>query len=289
VPAYVSGQLARGEGPPVLALNEKIRGLVQLLEAGLPVPDALFLDEAEYEHYVRHQALSSATSEAIARFVASVREAGHVPLFSVRCDSKLGPVSTYTPHSLLCVGLRTIERGRVEQFWGGREVPWPLFEQVFRERASRLSPRVLEASPGATLHEELCLWLREIYEKLRGASQPHSACVVIQRMVFGCLDARSGNGICCNHPGEPHPSRRFKGVFMPQQLGISLVRGSWGTTDVNLSELRNIHPRAYFELRGMFDYLEEFHGPDRYLEFTIEGERLFLLQHSTRQRLVAAG
>jgi len=105
-------------------------------------------------------------------------------------------------------------------------------------------------------------------------------------MVLGDRNGRSGSGICCNAPGPRDPSRRFRGVFLRGQTGVSICTGRWGPNQVPLGDLLALNPTGYSRLRSIFDTLEQAYGADRYLEFTIDGDEVYVLQHCTRQRSI---
>ncbi len=262
--------------------NRKARGLLRLHRHRLPVPESLILDAAACRE-VRARRLAPDTERALVEFVRGIEAAGHCPLFAIRCETKRARGAAERPHSLLNVGIRALGSADL----GPLAACEATLRQTFEERARAYGG---SASAAASPASEVVHWLRRLGRLLQELPPEAASGIIVQRMVFGCLDARSGNGICCNRPGEVTPATRFRGIFLPRQQGIWIGTGSWGAgEEVDLEALRSLHPDAYRELARAFDRLEEIYGPNRYLEFTIEGDRVFLLQHDTRQRFVAAG
>lgn len=261
----------------------KADGLARLRALDLPVPAFTVIGPQEIEIFAQTQALSAATRAALADLVARTLADGHLPLFAIRTEAtSVGP---RCPPSVLNVGWEVLagaSRASLRLADGRALLPAAL-EPAWRERTLGFKAGPAASSPIEALER----WVARMYRRM--LDEGCVGALIIQRMVIGSLDKRSGNGICCNLPGPPHPSRRFCGVFLPGQQGISLQRGFWGPGEVDLSRLAAWAPEAYEELRRVFAMLERCFDPNPYLELTLEGGRLFFLQLEARQRHVVAG
>jgi pyruvate, orthophosphate dikinase len=113
------------------------------------------------------------------------------------------------------------------------------------------------------------------YRELHGIPDGPGTAVVVQAMVFGNRDARSGAGVAFSRDpvtGAPGPSGEV--VFGRQ--GDDVVSG--GTLTRPLTELRERQPRVWAELCRALDRVEAHHRDACCLEFTVESGVLWLLQ-----------
>ncbi|MBI4352984.1 MAG: pyruvate, phosphate dikinase, partial [Candidatus Omnitrophica bacterium] len=106
---------------------------------------------------------------------------------------------------------------------------------------------------------------------------PHDlgTAVNVQAMVFGNRGETSGTGVAFTRdPGTGE--RKFFGEFLMNAQGEDVVAGI--RTPRPISELKEKMPRAYGELETIYQRLEKHFRDMQDLEFTIEDERLYLLQ-----------
>lgn len=124
------------------------------------------------------------------------------------------------------------------------------------------------------------------YRKLNNISAQMGLAVVIQAMVFGNKDIKSGTGVVFTR----NPSNGDKGIFgeyLPRALGEDLVSGraTPGTIDV----LRSQMPDIYDQLDGIGRRLESHFKDMQDIEFTVESGKLYMLQTRSGKRSGAAG
>jgi hypothetical protein len=264
---------------PERAGGRKARGLARLVALGVATPEFAVLDHEEFQAWSSGRRLSPAVHTGLEALVGRAARSG-APLFSVRCEATSAAAGARPPPSILNVGLAGLRAGDPP---APRDVLAVTHAQRVAAFEQRCGPaRVVD---GGDVVATLCAWIERMFEALVGAAASFaSRNVVVQRMVYGCADPRSGNGICCNLP-DPAPDSRFRGVFLPGQQGIPAIRGAWGDPQVELGELGAINPGAYRELARIFDRLEA-HRPDPYLEFTVEGAALYCMQYEQRRRRV---
>ncbi len=267
----------------------KTDGLNKLVECGVPVPEFIALENLLDCHEKNSMSLSDNFYQKIDTFVKKVKVHGYLPLFSIRCGSKYLDKTIPIPQTLLNVGFMSLPICEYKMYdYSFNDIEEFYFQQeyFYKKRIENTFPHE-KIRAFANTTEELYFWATRIFELLfqRGIKSG----IIIQRMVFGTLDRFSGNGICCTYPEEIDGDKRFKGVFLPMQNGLSVQKGSWGEKEIPLDELLQINSRAYFELRGIYDYLETKYGEGRHLEFCVEGSNVYILDHVTRIRFVIAG
>ncbi|GLP73003.1 pyruvate, phosphate dikinase [Mycobacterium antarcticum] len=105
--------------------------------------------------------------------------------------------------------------------------------------------------------------------------------IVVQAMVFGNLDARSGTGVLFTRDPATGASEPF-GEWLPAAQGDDVVSG---TSDCEpLSAMRDRLPDAYRELIEAGAALERLSADVQDVEFTVESSRLWLLQSRVAKR-----
>ncbi|MGH7198335.1 MAG: pyruvate, phosphate dikinase [Candidatus Omnitrophota bacterium] len=116
---------------------------------------------------------------------------------------------------------------------------------------------------------------------------PHDlgTAVNVQAMVFGNMGETSGTGVAFTRdPGTGE--RKFFGEYLINAQGEDVVAGI--RTPDPISTLQKKMPKAYAELEGIYNRLEKHFRDMQDLEFTIEDNRLYLLQTRSGKRSAAA-
>ena len=119
------------------------------------------------------------------------------------------------------------------------------------------------------------------YRAHHGIPDDAGTAVLVQAMVFGNRDDRSGTGVLFSRnplTGEPVPY----GEFLPRAQGEDIVSGT--VTPHPLDTMRDTLPDAYDKLLAAARLLEHAHGDMQDIEFTVESGELFLLQARTGKR-----
>src|SRR5262249_5830785 len=99
--------------------------------------------------------------------------------------------------------------------------------------------------------------------------------VNVQSMVFGNMGNTSGTGVAFTRdPGTGE--HRFFGEFLINAQGEDVVAGI--RTPKPISELKRVMPKAYAQLEEIYQTLEKHFRDMQDIEFTIEDNRLFMLQ-----------
>lgn len=119
------------------------------------------------------------------------------------------------------------------------------------------------------------------YRRNRGLRNDGGTAVMIQAMVFGNIDERSGTGVLFSRnpmTGEPSPW----GEWLSRAQGEDVVSGQF--TPQPLERLRDQMPRVHSELIDATARLERDARDVQDIEFTVESERLWLLQTRVAKR-----
>lgn len=259
--------------------------LKKISEDQIPVPEMLFLGEEEYEYYQENKKLSELLQKKVENFILQIEESNKLPLVSIRCESKRTNENR-APVSIVNVG---IEHLLSKDEYG--DIKEKLSTAVYESYQDRKKHYVKETNPirfGSIL-EEICFFVTLVYDKINDLGYIGNKGIIIQRMVFGNYDHKSGTGICCNYPGEITKESHCKGIFIPGVCGIPSIKGCWGTGEMSLEEFMCLNPKAYNDLHNIFAFLESKYGANPYIEFTCEGEKLYILQYEIRQRFVQKG
>jgi pyruvate,orthophosphate dikinase len=105
--------------------------------------------------------------------------------------------------------------------------------------------------------------------------------VTVMAMVFGNLGPSSGTGVAFTRD-PASGERRFYGEYLMNAQGEDVVAGL--RTPRPIETLRESSPRAWRELQRIQGLLERHYRDMQDLEFTIQEERLFMLQCRTGKR-----
>ncbi len=119
------------------------------------------------------------------------------------------------------------------------------------------------------------------YRRLNNIPRDIGTSAVVQAMVMGNQDDRSGTGVVFTRnasTGEPH----LFGEYIGRAQGEDLVSGS--RTPSPIEELRSAMPEVYTELEGVARNLEGHFHDMQDVEFTVESGTLYILQTRSGKR-----
>jgi len=119
------------------------------------------------------------------------------------------------------------------------------------------------------------------YRRLNNIPSDIGTAAIVQAMVFGNKDTKSGTGVVFSR----NPSTGEHGLFgeyIQRAQGEAIVSGS--TTPVPVSQLKSIMPKMYGELEQKVALLEAHFRDMQDVEFTIESEKLYILQTRSAKR-----
>jgi pyruvate, orthophosphate dikinase len=119
------------------------------------------------------------------------------------------------------------------------------------------------------------------YRRINRIPDEWGTAVNVQQMVFGNLGPTSGSGVAFSRDevtGEPHPS----GDFLANAQGEDVVSGV--RTPRDISELAEWLPDVHAQLLEILRTLERHYGDMQDTEFTVQEERLYMLQTRNAKR-----
>ena len=123
------------------------------------------------------------------------------------------------------------------------------------------------------------------YRRVEKITDLKGTAVNVQQMVFGNKGPTSGTGVCFTR--DPNSGENvFYGDLLMNAQGEDVVAGI--RTPVRLIELQQVLPKAYTQLCQVRATLERHYQDMQDLEFTVEEEKLYMLQCRTGKRTPAA-
>jgi len=135
------------------------------------------------------------------------------------------------------------------------------------------------------------------YRDMNGFSHDWGTAVNIQSMVFGNTGDKSATGVCFTR--DPSTGQRvFFGEYLVNAQGEDVVAGirtpapinetSKNDSNKDLKTLEEVLPNAYNELVEVYKKLESHYKDMQDIEFTIEDEKLYILQTRNGKRTINA-
>jgi pyruvate,orthophosphate dikinase len=119
------------------------------------------------------------------------------------------------------------------------------------------------------------------YRRIYGIPDSIGTAVNVQMMVFGNTGDRSATGVGFTR-NPANGAREFYGEFLVNAQGEDVVAGI--RTPMPIAELEKVLPAAYKQLRAITTRLEKHYRDVQDFEFTIQDERLFMLQTRSGKR-----
>jgi pyruvate,orthophosphate dikinase len=158
------------------------------------------------------------------------------------------------------------------------------YQQVVQKRAGRAFPQQprdqLKMARDAVFRSWMNPRARE-YRRIYDIPDHIGTAVNVQMMVFGNTGDRSGTGV--GFTRNPATGKKeFYGEFLINAQGEDVVAGI--RTPQPIRELEQVMPKAYKQLRDITTRLEKHYKDVQDFEFTIQDERLFMLQTRSGKR-----
>ena len=158
------------------------------------------------------------------------------------------------------------------------------FELLYREQTGEAFPEDPREQLRQAIRAVFDSWtgLRAVeYRRINRIPDDWGTAVNVQQMVFGNRGERSCSGVAFSRDevtGAPEPS----GDFLVNAQGEDVVSGV--RTPLDLSELREVMPEAHAELMEILRTLEAHYRDMQDTEFTVEEDRLYMLQTRNAKR-----
>lgn len=124
-----------------------------------------------------------------------------------------------------------------------------------------------------------------VYRKLNDIPSDLGTAVNIQSMVFGNMGETSGTGVAFTRNPSTGENKIF-GEFLMNAQGEDVVAGI--RTPKDISSLKEVMPKAYDEFMKITSILENHYKDMQDIEFTIENEKLYILQTRSGKRTASA-
>jgi pyruvate,orthophosphate dikinase len=158
------------------------------------------------------------------------------------------------------------------------------YKKVVKDRAKRDFPQdpheQLEMARNAVFRSWMNARAIE-YRRIYDIPDHIGTAVNVQMMVFGNTGDRSGTGVgFTRNPATG--AKEFYGEFLINAQGEDVVAGI--RTPQPIRELEQVMPKAYKQLREITTRLERHYKDVQDFEFTIQDERLFMLQTRSGKR-----
>ncbi len=235
-----------GECMDKAELGNKGKNLVAMTRLGLPVPPGFVIGVNAFKHWqetgvIPEQDILHALSVLELKMGKKMGEGLQVSVRSSAAASMPGMMDTILNIKDTAVMLSAVKR---------------IFE-------SWANPRAIE------------------YRRLNNISPTMGTAAIIQSMVFGNQDERSGTGVVFSrNPGTGE--KGLYGEYMMQAQGEDLVSGV--RTPETIAKLRTVMPEIYRELAAIADRLEKHFADMQDIEFTVESGKLYMLQTRNGKR-----
>lgn len=125
----------------------------------------------------------------------------------------------------------------------------------------------------------------QTYRRVEKITDLKGTAVNVVQMVFGNKGENSGTGVCFTR--DPNTGENtFYGDYLINAQGEDVVAGI--RTPLKLSTLQDTMPKAYDQLCAVRAILESYYKEMQDLEFTVEDQKLYMLQCRTGKRSPAA-
>ena len=158
------------------------------------------------------------------------------------------------------------------------------YKKIVRTRASRDFPQDPHEQLRMSRDAVFRSWMNpraQEYRRIYDIPDHIGTAVNVQMMVFGNTGDRSATGVgFTRNPATG--AKEFYGEFLVNAQGEDVVAGI--RTPQPISELEKVMPKAYRELREITTRLEKHYKDVQDFEFTIQDERLFMLQTRNGKR-----
>ncbi|MFD7736305.1 pyruvate, phosphate dikinase [Kitasatospora phosalacinea] len=285
-------------------LGGKASGLVLLHRLGLPVPDGFVVIAGACRAFLRDGRLPAGLDEELAAAVAGLERATgrtfggpHRPLaVSVRSGAEAsmpGMMST-----VLNLGLTTGATEGLAAETGDRAFALDARRGLLASFAAATGATTGAGAAGAAgvaavagavpddaaqqltraVEAVFASWeapRARTYRELNGIPHDRGTAVVVQRMVFGNRDGRSGSGVAFSRDPTTGEDTPFGDVLFGRQ-GDAVVSGRTATRP--LHDLAEREPQVWSGLLDALHRIEAHHRDACYVEFTFQSGELWLLQ-----------
>ncbi|RJP35662.1 MAG: pyruvate, phosphate dikinase [Phycisphaerales bacterium] len=158
------------------------------------------------------------------------------------------------------------------------------FKEIYREHTGSDFPQDPFTQLAGAINAVFRSWMSEkavTYRRVENITGLNGTAVNVCRMVFGNMGDDCGTGVCFTR--DPSTGENvYYGDLLINAQGEDVVAGV--RTPIKLDELRRLMPEAYDQLEAVRIMLEVHYRDMQDLEFTIERNKLYMLQCRTGKR-----
>src|SRR3954470_24844634 len=162
------------------------------------------------------------------------------------------------------------------------------FKAIYEEEAGHPFPQDAREQLTRSVRAVFESWdnpRAQVYRRAHEIPDDLGTAVNVMQMVFGNKGETSATGVCFTR--DPATGEQgLYGEFLPNAQGEDVVAGI--RTPLPLAEMREALPDAFDQLVETIGMLERHYRDMQDIEFTVEEERLFLLQTRSAKRTAAA-
>ncbi|GIH97606.1 pyruvate, phosphate dikinase [Planobispora siamensis] len=282
--------LSERTGESADVLGGKGHGLLTLRRLGLPVPPGFVITTAACRAFLREgrlpEGLKAELAAAVSRLeaVTGRRLGGPGRPLAVSVRSGGGVSMPGMMNTVLNVGLTTGATAGLAAETGDERFALDSRRRLLSGFASAVPGSRPEVSDDATRQLEMAVgavfssWdtpRARTYRELHGIAHDLGTAVVVQAMVYGNRDGRSGSGVAFGRDPNTGENVPFGEVLFGRQ-GEDVVSG--GSATRPLAELAQREPAVWAGLLEALDRIEGHYRDACHVEFTFEAGRLWLLQ-----------
>jgi pyruvate,orthophosphate dikinase len=162
------------------------------------------------------------------------------------------------------------------------------FKELYEQETGSSFPQDAREQLGRALRAVFDSWdnpRAQVYRRAHNIPDDLGTAVSVVQMVFGNKGGRSGTGVAFTRDPSTGEAGLY-GEFLANAQGEDVVAGI--RTPQPLQEMKERLPEAFEQLLEMMRRLEEHYRDMQDIEFTVEDDRLYLLQTRAAKRTAAA-
>ena len=163
-----------------------------------------------------------------------------------------------------------------------------LYKQIVKEETGRDFPQDATEQLLEAVQAVFRSWNNDraiLYRKLNGISGSLGTAVNVQSMVFGNMGDTSGTGVAFTRSPSDGTNKIF-GEFLVNAQGEDVVAGV--RTPLNIEKMAEAFPEAYADFIKIAELLEKHYKDVQDMEFTVEKNKLYMLQTRNGKRTAQA-
>lgn len=160
----------------------------------------------------------------------------------------------------------------------------PLYKALYEEETGEKFPEEVKEQILMAVNSIFNSWNNEraiLYRKLNNIDDNMGTAVVVQEMVFGNFNQKSGTGVVFSRNPSTGEKQIF-GEYLICAQGEDIVAGI--RTPEPIAKLQEEMPKVYEELLENIHKLEQHNRDMQDIEFTIQDEKLYILQTRNGKR-----